>query len=541
MDRALLKLLRLRFRAFVRRMFRGMKTVRGAVLFALGLLTMALWLGPSVVMAAASGPQSDPEEVLAVVPLALLGVCLISVLTAGKQKSIYFSPAEVDFLFAGPFSRRELLLYKISAGVLGAALTALFLSAVFARHGTMWVAVLLGCFLSLLLVQLFSTAAALIGQTLAERAYTRLRKLLLVGVLVLLAVCVGPPLSAALEGGFLLAAKAVRESTAGFWLLAIFEPFGQTITAQRVLPELIGWVALAAAVDLAMLGLVMRLDVNYLEAAVAVSQKLYQRRQQAQRRGSAWITQSKSSWRLPSFPWWRGVGPIARRQLTSAIRSARGFLVFFLIMGVVVCVTLFSIGDDASDVAQGSLVAQVLMFTIIFARTLCFDFRGDMDRLESLKSLPLGSVAITVGQLITPVLVMTTIHLLLLGVTALLMIVPPEVLLAIALFALPLNFLLFGLENLFFLLFPARMMASTPGDLQHVGRAMVEMFAKILALALCGGVAAGFGGLSYLVTGGSPVAALAAAWLVLATEAVMAVPCVAWAYRKFDVSTDTPA
>ncbi len=502
---------------------------------------MMLWLGSVVVGAVVSNERSDPQSVRTIVPLALLGICLITAMTSGKQKSVYFSPAEVNFLFSGPFSRRELLAYKISGGAMAATFSALFLSVVLARHGTWWIAVFLGCLLSLWFIQFFSTAVMLISQTIAEHAYSRVRRLVLLGVLILVAAAAGPALAGGLDQGVLTAVKAFGDSTVGFWLLVPFEPFGRTIAAEHLFGDLIGWATLAMAIDLAMLGLVMRLDVNYLEAAVAISQKLYKQRQQARRRGTAWVAQGGAGWRLPRFPWLGGAGPIARRQLTTAIRAARGFLVLLLIMSVFIGGALFSFGKESGHTALVALGSQVLMFTIIFARLFPFDFRGDMDNLETVKSLPLGSVAITVGQLATPVLLMTAIHLVLLVIVGAATPTSPVLLLAIALFTLPFNFLLFAVENLFFLLFPARTMAATPGDLQHIGRAMVEMFAKIITLAVCCGAAAGFGFLGYLIAGQSPVVFVAVAWLSLAIAAGMTVPCVAWAYRKFDVSLDTPA
>lgn len=223
------------------------------------------------------------------------------------------------------------------------------------------------------------------------------------------------------------------------------------------------------------------------------------------------------------------------------MRSARGFLIFLLIMGVVITGTLFSLKEGPGQGVLIALGSQVLMLTIIFARALPFDFRGDMDHIESLKVLPLGSTAIAVGQLVAPVLMMTTIHLILLAIVASLRVVSPIALLQIAVFTLPFNFLLFAMENLFFLLFPIRMVAATPGDLQHVGRTMVEMFVKIIALAAVCCTAGGFGWAAYWLSGGSQLAAVATAWPILAAAAALLVPCVAWAYRRFDVSVDTPA
>ncbi len=50
------------------------------------------------------------------------------------------------------------------------------------------------------------------------------------------------------------------------------------------------------------------------------------------------------------------------------------------------------------------------------------------------------------------------------------------------------NFVLFGIENLLFLLFPTRVMVTTPGDFQAMGRNVLAQFGKMLGV---GGAASG--------------------------------------------------
>jgi hypothetical protein len=105
---------------------------------------------------------------------------------------------------------------------------------------------------------------------------------------------------------------------------------------------------------------------------------------------------------------------------------------------------------------------------------------------------------------------------------------------------LPFNLLLFALENLLFLWFPTRLMPWTPGDFQMIGRHMLLFFGRILCLGLALGSAAVVGVVVYLIAGRSWPPALIAAWFVLAAYAVGMIPLVALAFRKFDVSRDTP-
>jgi hypothetical protein len=118
---------------------------------------------------------------------------------------------------------------------------------------------------------------------------------------------------------------------------------------------------------------------------------------------------------------------------------------------------------------------------------------------------------------------------------------PGMLLAAAAVFSLPFNMLLFGVDNLLFLLFPVRTVAASPGDLQHIGRMMLEMTVKIAVMGLAAGFAALMGLAGYWTGGQSWIAALSCAWLGLSFLAGLTIPCLAWAYARFDVSTDTPA
>ena len=113
---------------------------------------------------------------------------------------------------------------------------------------------------------------------------------------------------------------------------------------------------------------------------------------------------------------------------------------------------------------------------------LTFDFRGDIDRLDLLKALPLPSWRIALGQLLAPTLLLTVVQLLVIALVQVLWGHVEPLLAGVAIFALPFNFLSIGIENLMFLWFPARQTPTTPGDFQMMGRQMLMMSVKFLGL-----------------------------------------------------------
>jgi hypothetical protein len=112
------------------------------------------------------------------------------------------------------------------------------------------------------------------------------------------------------------------------------------------------------------------------------------------------------------------------------------------------------------------------------------------------------------------------------------------ILVTCGLFALPINALLFALENLLFLLFPTRVLANNPADFQALGRNVLFMMAKVFVL---GGVAVVAGMVGIVVGVFYPVLALVMVWLTLAFFVAPLIPLIGWAFTAFDVGRDTPA
>ena len=89
---------------------------------------------------------------------------------------------------------------------------------------------------------------------------------------------------------------------------------------------------------------------------------------------------------------------------------------------------------------------------------------------------------LTVGQLLAPVLLLSVPQWLTL---ALLTVFSPHhwaLGLACAAIVPLFNFVLIGLDNLLFLLFPVRLMAATPGDFQALGRNVLLSLGKLMGL-----------------------------------------------------------
>jgi hypothetical protein len=524
-------------KGWLRRLGRNLRTVKGAVLALVTAAVLGLWLF-SVLVQARQEEGFDAAMVRRFGPWWLLAYALLTLLLSSGERAIAFTPAEVTFLFPAPFRRRQLVLYKIAVGVGNALLGAFFLTLFLGRHAPHLTAAYVALVLILVFLQLVSTCAALALGMLGERFANRPLGLLLgtVGVLALAAwFSLGgdPTVSGGLE--------RLERSPAAQVVLAPLRWFLEAFTAERLWPDLGFWAARALAVDLVLLALVFTLDAHYLETAASASERWYARLQRF-RGGGALATGRRGAgpvrWGVPAVPWWGGAGPVLWRQLTTVLRSLDRLtpllLVFLLLLTPLFGKETRMEASQAPQVLGGILVAMSLFVTPLVP----FDFRGDLDRMDELKALPLRPVRLAAGQLAVPVLLVTGLQWLALLVMCVALGQFEESLGAVAVFAVPFNFLLFEIENLLFLWFPMRLFAP-PGDLQAIGRNLLRWLAQFVCMALAVALAIVAGEVVYFLTWNGP-AGYAAAWLTLAGFALALLPLVALAFRQFDVARDTP-
>jgi Putative ABC exporter len=538
---ALLALIALHGKAMFRRSVRSVGTVRGVMFLALSAAMIALWL-ISGSLGAPHGSRTDPETVRAIFPWWLLGICVLNLLTSAGERAIAFSPAEVDFLFPGPFTRRQVLGYKLLKSAVGAVVTATLFALLFQRFIQSWVAGGVGIFLSLLFLQLFSMSMVLIGETLGECADTRRRRAIAVVAVAMVAIALFPVIRAARGRSIAELATGFGSTTVGQILLAPFTAFGDVVTAKHLIPDALPSLVVAGLVLATLVTILMWLDVQHIDAAARAGQKMHERIQRM-RRGGVIAFRAASGARawlnIPPLPRVGGAGPIAWRQLTTAVRQSRAVVMLLLVMCVALGPGLYMAGAGEHGDPVALIISVVVSMNVLFANALRFDFRGDLDHLDVLKSLPVTPLAIVIAQLVAPTLVLTLCQVVLfVGVGSFLRL-NAGFLVAAGLVAVPLNALVFAIENLLFLLFPVRTWAASPGDLQGVGRRMTTFLAKTMVLVVGCSLAVGTGVLAWIVAGKSPSALVLTTAAVLAIETAALVPLMVTAFRRLEPSSDT--
>jgi hypothetical protein len=548
----------MQLRGWLRYLGRNLRTVRGALTALLGITFFGLWL--TAFFIAPERTRVQPDVLRRDGPAVLLLYCLMNVIISPRERAIYFSPGEVNFLFTGPFGRREILGYKIVLTLLVSIPSTLILAAVVRVHAASFLTAYVTLLLAVLFQQLFGMVVNLVAGSIGARAFTRGRRVLLVAVIIVGAVIL-------LQS----AGAPARWRSPGLREAATASPIWQTIAtplrwffeaflAERIWPDLIEYASLAMLVNLALLVVVFALDAHYMEASAAASARIYSQIQRFRRGGMAAAGRGGTAlFRIPDLPYWGGVGPLLWRQLTTAARGMGRLALVLGLVGLFVVMPLLAQHDEGESRTPAAMLALLVVWLTVFLTQLVpFDFRGDVDRIAALKVLPISAWRLAIGQLLTPVLLVTGAQWATLAAGKVLRPEEGEILLVLAAFAPPFNFLLFALENLLFLRFPMRVMASAPGDFQAVGRNLLFAGAKMAVLTTVGAAAVGLGMAAWLTTrlllgvassAMEPeevqkiamVVAEAAAWFIVTLSGLALVPFVAGAFKAFDVARDTPA
>ena len=124
LPRSLWKLNWFQLRAMFRRVVRQAKTPRGAVLTIVAVGLLSLWIGPSILFALFQQSPA-PEFVRPAVSLVLFVLLLMQITFPDASRLLAMTPPEVQFLVAGPYSRRDILGYKLTRNFSGSLLMAL--------------------------------------------------------------------------------------------------------------------------------------------------------------------------------------------------------------------------------------------------------------------------------------------------------------------------------------------------------------------------------------------------------------------------------
>ena len=540
MDAALSRLLLLRLRGGVRYRLSQFATLRGVafLLVLAAIVSLVVGVGVSIPSDELSRiPLQDPnnlrEHISNYMPLGLFAACLFTVFAA-TGPALHFSQNEINFLFAGPFSRRSLVIYKCCAYFVGAILSAGIFALLIPPRASTGLAAFTGSLLTLLFIQLSSAAFSMFGHAFESSRLMRARQpaiLLLLTVVSATIVYV----MATTDKNILDLLSGFRHSWLGTILVAPFAVFAELFLAQKIFPDLVAWAVPAITINAALVLVIIALDGRTTDRSLSESRRLSTRWARMKQGASFWASDKTTGRSVRRSPVLGGLGPIVWRQTMNAVRNSGRVVLVFLVIAMFTGPILASAG---TTLKIGVIVGLLYVFiAFILPRSLLCDFRGEFGSMEPYKTLPIAPWRICAGQLVVPVLLASAIELVMIFSTLLFFEGAAQVvLIALMAFTVPSNLLLYGVENLVFLLFPTRLLPVGRVDFEFLGRTLVDFILKtiIIVTAVVAAGAAGFAALD--ATGQSYLWFAITSWLVLTVIGSLTVPLLGIAFRRFKVS-----
>jgi ABC-2 type transport system permease protein len=513
--------------------------------------------------APATGELADPRWLELVGAIGLLGAVAWGWIFGVERRVLAFSPAEVTFLFSGPVSRRGLIQFKLLRSQLLILFNALLWTLILSRERfgvSPWLRVI-SIWVLLTTLSFHRLGASFVRTSLAEHGRLGLRhrvvSLVVLGVvLIALTWSIGDTLPRLADAeaqtplGFL---SALGEAAAQPLPTALTYPFRLMIRPLTA-PSVSAWLnALWPALVLLVLHYiwVVRSDTAFEEAAAAVS--LQRGRALSERRAGRPPPRAAGRVTPPLFrlaPQGWPAGAILWKNLVAVTRTQRVRNVALVLAIGAVIVTALSFEPEGmlAEIAGWFAVTWAGAMMVIGPQWVRNDLRGDLLKLDLLRSYPLRGWSVVIAEVGASALVLTVIQLSLLVIGYLAFLgnqsmepaLDERTLLLFAAFTfLPgINLLGMIIQNGTALLYPAwvHLGSGRPAGVEALGQNMLMMvvFVALLAVTLLLPVAIGGGAFLLLHPAINGWAALPATVLVLGAIAFEAALLVEWLGRLFE-------
>jgi hypothetical protein len=540
MNPALLRLLMMRLRGGFRMRLIQLTSLRGLLFFLAfgGIIWLLIVTNTSssdmgYLTDAAPDRQALSAQISTFMPLGMLGMTLLTVALA-TGPTFHFSPAEINFLFTGPFRRRDLIIYKFSAYVAGVTLSCALITPFAQAQTGSALSAFIASLLTLIFVQLNSAVIGMAGQALEGSRLARMRYPL-IALLIVAAISTALYAWTLPDRSVFDLLSAFRHSWIGTIILLPYIVFAELFVAPSLFPHLAVWAAIAVLINIALLWMVIVLDARTTDRALTENARQSDRWERIKQGASFWATERTEVSSMRRAPMLGGLGPIAWRQATNAARNS--FKVIVVFVGIAACVGPLAAALGISVTDTRALTIIYVFFGFILPRTLVCDFRGDLSRMENYKTLPIAPWRICAGQLVVPVLLTYVIALTMIAsVLVFENSVTTPVAVLLAAFALPVAMLIYAVENTIHLLFPTKLIPMGRADFEFLGRSLVEFIAKAIFILSAVAASASVGFVTFTTTSASLVLPALASWIILALIGLLTLVVMQYAFRRFAVA-----
>jgi hypothetical protein len=484
-----------------------------ALLVGIGYLSLVMW-----------GQRAQNGAPVPIQAAQVTGTLLLAMLAAkwwlfgADRLALAFSPAEIQFLFPAPVTRRGLLGFKLLRAQLLILVNVLIWLLLLNRgrnHALPLVVNGLTIWLMFTTLFLHRLGVALTRDSLVEHGRSGLLRnwpavvgLIGIGAVIIVSIRRTPLSFSDIPpfGSF----TQVLETAPLSWVLLPFRIPFLPLTA----PDLGAWFPrFLTALGLAGLHLlwVIRADRSFEESAIEASARRAELMERWRRQGIKPRAPTRRSWRWGRLaPQGHPVFAIIWKNLTRLVRTASpgvAMSTLFLLAAIIVFTVLEGEDHAEATVVIATLALGWVTVLIFFGpQWVRNDLRGELDHLQVLRTWPLSGMALMTGQVLSSSLVLTATQgvLAIVGLIALAQTtevpMPGAVMAALYLPALlvlaGLNLVALSIQNAGALLFPSWVRTEIrPGGIEAMGQHLLTAGISFLLLLLASAGPLGLGGL----------------------------------------------
>ena len=558
---SLILLLRLKSRGWLRSTQRRLSRPAGLLFALIGLAIMGVWIA-SVVYGARSGApfggyRAEAEGVARAMIAFLACMVVVSSLT---HRGLYLPGNEIERLLSAPLSRADLIRYRLLSNLGRSLLFASIMGLMLAPRMPVPGFAFAGGVLAMLTLPVIGQASAILlgnaentlGRLATRLPATALRIVAGLGLwAVLLFVILGGRALQCGGGSAYLSSEAITAIARSVLEHPLFRvlttpclPWARAISA-TAWPDFLSHFALALLLTVLLFECTVRLPIDFRELSLATSADVAKKISRV-RSGRGAISGGRVSQRALGWtiPWICGRGPfgaVAWLKLCAIVRKSRGTLLFSVV--VVGFATVF--GMQYVREPLGGAIFIALLCTVYLAGGLRFDFRGDLDLMETIKTWPLKPWRIFLATILPEAVLISALAAGAIVTRALVTgLLPLDVCLVVV--ATPIVCLLWlALDNAVFLMAPVRFVPGQGSAMQHTGRAVVlvalRLFLLLVVAVVCvlaGLVAKLIAGALQLSENWQRAAMIGAGTLVCFLALAVLIGLGGWALRRFDVARE---
>lgn len=339
----------------------------------------------------------------------------------GKRgPALYFTPADVDFLFTAPLSRKELITYKLLRPQIGMFIGSLFMTLIFHPWSlaNSWM-FFLGVALTMNVLNIYMTGVSLRRESLGShgrvgvaRQWLPLATVVAVAAILLGTLALHWSILSSLHGADVLTELSRLASTGAAGV--VMWPFRTLIRLPAAATPLeffrtLPWVLALLAVGYVW---VIRSDTKFEEASAALSAEIAEKLSRVRKGQLMAAPKVRTAMRTPFVLAPEGRPEIAifwkNLILLGRYASFRTLLRLFLLLVFVATIARTNAAGNAGALAR--LCATAFVLTILMGPILARnDLRRDLVNLALLKTWPVDGPALVRGEVMAPAALLTTI------------------------------------------------------------------------------------------------------------------------------------